>query len=69
MQIWILTREINAYDQDGEYFVSAFSQKPTADQIEKICGYNELGAKHVLNGGGRRGTEDEWYNLKTVEAI
>lgn len=67
MQIWILTREINAYDQDGEYFVSAFSQKPTIAQIEKICGYNELGATHVLNGGGRRNAEEEWYNLQMVE--
>ena len=31
MKIFVLTREINQYDQDGAYFVAAFAQKPTRE--------------------------------------
>lgn len=27
--IWVVTRAINAYDQEGDYFVCAFNRKPT----------------------------------------
>ena len=67
MQIWILTHEINEYNQDGEYFDRAFAQKPTIDQIKEACRYNEMGAKHVLNGGGRKNNEYMWFNLKVME--
>lgn len=62
--MWILTREINQYDQDGEYFVAAWTVKPTETQIEK-CVYNANNdlLHHILNGGGRLKYEYEWYNL------
>jgi len=64
--MFILTREENQYDQFGNYFVAAFSKKPTLNQLEYL--FNEMGlAKHILSGGGRRGTEDTWYNLEEYE--
>jgi hypothetical protein len=62
--IWILTSEYNDYDQHGEYFEAVFIGKPTAEQIEKHCGVNEVGSTHILAGGGRVEEEYHWYNLR-----
>jgi hypothetical protein len=63
MSIWILTREINEYDQDGEYFVDAWLEKPTHEILSASkVPTNRL--RHVLNGGGRIGFENEWFHLK-----
>jgi len=73
-KVWVLTRELNIYDQDGEYFVAVFKTKPTVKQLTKVVaatGYlspDVMSALatilHILEGGGREGTEDEWYNLR-----
>lgn len=62
--MWVITREINAYDQDGEYFVSCFTSKPTIVQLKAaVPMLSDETATHLLDGGGRRYTEDEWWNL------
>lgn len=62
--MWILTREINEYDQDGEYFVAAWSFKPTATKLSKHFEAADNDYLHfILNGGGRRDCEYEWFNL------
>ena len=79
-EVWILTREINEYNQDGKYFVAAFNGKPTIQRLAEVFGYcgkentralNVMSAiaflEHVLQGGGRQGTEDEWYHLEKVD--
>ncbi len=63
--LWVITREENQYDQYGEYFVAAFSEKPTLDNLIRLFGDIIL-AKHILKGGGRMILEDTWYNLKRV---
>lgn len=74
-KIWILTREHNQYDQEGEYFVAAFASKPTHGRLAKVLsgdGYANLAdvmaavayLEHVLEGGGREEDEDVWYNLR-----
>lgn len=66
MEVWVLTREINEYDQHGEYFVSVFGSKPTHEQLtELMAPRNRL--RHVLNGGGRRCFENEWFHLRTID--
>ena len=79
MKAWVLTREINEYDQDGEYFVAVFISKPSILDIAKtlewkgvktIGDLNTVDKKfidHILAGGGRRDIEDEWYHLREVE--
>jgi hypothetical protein len=67
--IWVLTREINQYDQDGEYFVAAFNRKPAVDDLLSALGWSNLQesldcANHILAGGGRQGTEEEWFHLR-----
>lgn len=67
MKVWILTREINQYDQDGEYFVAVFSGKPHHSQLMG-CGVTQDRLRHVLAGGGRVKTENEWFYLRECEA-
>lgn len=61
--IWVLTTEYNEYDQYGEYFVTAFKDKPTAAQlIEHTQGYRYINA--LEKNLGRQGTEYQWFNLR-----
>ena len=64
MDVWILTREVNDYDQHGEYFVSVFGGKPTHKHLTEMNVPNNR-LRHVLNGGGRVGYEEEWFHLRS----
>lgn len=74
--VWVLTSENNDYDQHGEYFRAAFASKPTLGQLATYFSYNSSSPanvmdavaflEHLLAGGGRRGTEEEWFNLELV---
>ncbi|MBD3251629.1 hypothetical protein GF380_04225 [Candidatus Uhrbacteria bacterium] len=66
-EFWVLTKEINEYYQEGAYLVAVFSETPTAGQLRRLDVLDEDKIDHVLQGGGRRGYEDEWYNLLLVE--
>lgn len=74
---WVLTRSHNDHDQHGEYFVAVWPSKPTTEQLAEFFRYttgtpgNVMDALHFLlhleKGGGRRATEDVWYDLAFVE--
>ena len=68
MKVWVLTEEYNEYDQHGEYYLAAFAKKPTAQQLVD-AGVEKHRLEHVLNGGGRKNTEDHWFNLKQEKAL
>ena len=66
--MWVLTREINEYDQDGEYFVSCWNFKPNAQEMSVIFpGITYEFWTHISNGGGRKDIEETWYNLREYE--
>jgi hypothetical protein len=69
MKVWILTMEYDHYDQYGEYFIKAYANKPTREQLlvaeENI---NEENVDWILAGGGRQGTDDRWFHLNKIEA-
>lgn len=80
--MWIITREINQYDQDGEYFFAAFNDKPDSEQLcqlfykrslkDLIENYKDKDNAikfivHILNGGGRQRKENEWFFLNEVK--
>lgn len=73
MKIWILTKEYNQYNQFGAYYVEAFVNKPTFDQIfdrlKKFYGYapTEDECYHILSGGGRISDEYMWFTLHHEE--
>ena len=64
--MWIVTRAVNEYDQEGDYFIIAFDHKPTIEELTVING--KALAEHLLAGGGRRGTEYEWYYLTELQS-
>ncbi len=62
--IWVVTREINQYDQDGEYFVAGYVQKPTFADLKKLLPHSsDATLGKLTRGGGREKGEDEWYFL------
>lgn len=61
--VWILTEEFNDYDQHGEYFVAVFGNKPTHSQLTE-AGVERTSLHHVLKGGGRKDSENQWWHLK-----
>lgn len=72
--IWLLTREVNEYGQEGEYFVAAFSEHPTKEQLYAAGVPNwDFGTggylEHVRRGGGRARNEDEWFNLTEYDPL
>lgn len=74
MKIWVLTREINEYDQDGSYFEAVFQDKPTRKQLEDegvpcYCIDYTLDNKNCDGSFGGRSPrmEDVWWNLELVD--
>lgn len=73
--VWILGYHINSYNQENEpYFIAAFDHLPTTEEIYKeLCfkcvggDYAEDLLKHIVDGGGRRDSEDTWYTLSFEE--
>ena len=64
MSIWIVTKAVNQYDQDGEYFVSAFLSKPTFEQLKTLLpSHSDATIGKLTRGGGREANEGEWYYL------
>lgn len=61
--VWILTEEYNDYDQYGEYFLAVFKEKPLNSKLTEY-GVPQHRSDHVLNGGGRVGSEDHWFFLR-----
>ena len=64
--IWVLSKDYNDYHQYGSYFVAAWLQKPSREQIAELIGAS-IGAStdakidHILAGNGRI-DEDESYS-------
>jgi len=66
MKLFVITCEVNEYDQYGEYFVMAFAKRPVLGDLGNLT-VDAMTKKHILAGGGRRGNEEVWYNLCEVE--
>ena len=64
--VYVLTRELNEYDQYGEYFVAVFGGVPHHTQLA-VHGVPQNRLRHVLNGGGRVKYEREWFYLRKQE--
>lgn len=67
-KIWILTEEYNDYDQHGEYFLAVFKEKPNHSKLTSY-GVPQDKLRHVLNGGGRKDSEYQWFFLREHDVI
>jgi hypothetical protein len=68
--VWVLTQSLDLPDQEGEYFVAYWPQKPTFSELYVFFADEKLSGavlNHILKGGGRRGTEYSWYCLQRVK--
>lgn len=70
MEVWVLTYEVNDYDQHGEYFLAVFKEKPT---LEELMSFDipEDYAQSCLDIGGERlrptTGSDTWWHLKSYK--
>tara|TARA_R110000737_G_scaffold353158_1_gene402739 strand:- start:417 stop:665 length:249 start_codon:yes stop_codon:yes gene_type:complete len=64
--MYIVTRVLNAYDQDGEYFVAAYLEKPTFKELRGLLSLDTVTTGKLLKGGGRQDHEDEWFYLREI---
>lgn len=64
--MWIVTKKINDYNQHGVYFISAYNNKPTIEELTLLM-YSREEAEYLINGGVRKDNEDVWYNLIEVK--
>lgn len=67
MKVWILTYQVNDYNQHGDYFEAVFKEKPT---LEELMSFDipEDYAQSCLDTGGERlhptTGNDTWWELK-----
>lgn len=66
MTVWVLTWEIDDYDQYGQYFVGVFLAKPTVEVLAKKDIDLETAEHLIATGGGRRKHERTWYHLREM---
>lgn len=62
--IWAVTKELNSYNQFGDYLVSVFDHKPTFQELKQLLpGEPDSTIDRLAVGGGRHGNEGSWYYL------
>ena len=68
----ILVREVNEYDQEGQYFVAWFHVMPSIEDLHNAIKRDsndvlpDSTLHHILAGGGRLNTERTWWYLKSI---
>jgi hypothetical protein len=66
--MWIVTMAVNDHNQYGDYFVSAFTEKPTFKVLKKaLPRVSDVTVGKLTRGGGRESFEGEWYFLTEVK--
>lgn len=68
MTFWVITKLVNDYNQYGQYFISAYTEKPTAEQIKKTLKCSDELAVDIEKGGGRASFEDIWFELHEIKS-
>jgi hypothetical protein len=67
--MWVVTRAINDYNQDGDYLVCVFENKPTFQDLKKILPYeSDVTIGKLTRGGGRHNFEGCWYYLTELKS-
>jgi hypothetical protein len=55
--VWVVTSGINEYNQDGEYFVAVFKNKPSFVELKELLpNADDVTLGKLTRGGGRH----EW---------
>jgi len=76
--VYVLTFELNDYDQHGDYILTVFESLPTLQELSawfskhnETPRFRDMGEavaffEHLRQGGGRQDREDMWYSLYFV---
>lgn len=77
--VWVLTKAVNEYNQEGDYLEAVFIDKPTRKDLllhffggsgdnkdYEARSHEHVG--HVLKGGGRIEAEYEWFYLGELKS-
>lgn len=76
--VWVLTYEVNAYDQEGAYFAEVFKERPSAEALTLVLidhnyiekywtkEYQNEVAQRIISGVGRKSDEHRWFTLEEV---
>lgn len=77
IKFYVLTFEVNAYDQEGEYFICGFKEKPDFHSLKKVIEelygqdipfIDEIVGNLIRKGGGRsKRLEYTWFWLREEE--
>lgn len=78
MNLWILTFSINEYNQEGAYFLTAWTSKPTFQilrqffdsKISLSCPHYDVSDADIgraLRGEGRFRNQNLWYTLQQIK--
>ena len=66
--MWAITRAINQYDQDGDYLVCVFKDKPDFAKIKtSFPKETDEFIGRLTRGGGRKDSEHCWYYLTELK--
>ena len=65
--MWIVTREVNEYNQAGEYFCCAYLEKPSFQELRDKLKLDDIAAGTLTRGGGRQDSENEWFYLRELK--
>jgi len=66
MGAFVLTEEINDYNQHGRYLVAIFHEKPTSEQLGKLLGYKPDYFDCLISNGFQLNGHDN-YQLEWLE--
>jgi len=67
--MWVVTRAINMYEQDGDYLVCVFTDKPSFYDLKKVLPEeNDATIGKLLRGGGRHYKENTWFYLTELQS-
>jgi len=50
MKIWVLTFDVNAYDQEGDYIIAWWRNKPDEKQLKELKIFYNRDIQRVLKG-------------------
>lgn len=68
-KLWVITREINEYHQDGDYLVAVFHTQPDFNDLSKLLpNQPSMVIDRLTRGGGREHDEGEWFNLMEIRS-
>lgn len=63
-----VAKAVNDYNQDGDYFVCTFDDKPTFQDLKKALPHeNDVTIGKLTMGGGRQDIEENWYYLTEMK--